>query len=183
LQSHLLSINGLKEVKEIFERIENVFEHDKVNGVLVEIIKGTTEMQKKVPILMANYLWLYEGAYTFCIDFFCSLLIKKGHDLFDPFNKEYVFSFKEIQTVETAIKLKLLKCPNLEIFYRKEDKKLRNKIAHHDFVLDDSGMLKIDGNNIDIGERLENLSEFIFTVFQVYDNAQKSISLSSKNKS
>ena len=183
LQSPMRSINPLKEVKEIFERIGNVFKHDKVNNILIEMMKGTNEMQKKVPILMASYLWVYEGAYTFCIDFFCSLLIKKGHDLFDPYIKEYVFSFKEVQTVQTAIKLKFLKCHNLGIFDRKEDKKLRNKIAHHDFVLDDSGMLKIDGKNIDIGERLTNLLEFLLTVFQVYDNAQKSISLSSKNKS
>lgn len=185
LQSSVLSINPLKETKEIFERIGNVFEQDKVNDILVEIIKGTNEMQKKVPIFMASYLWLYEGAYTFCIDFFCSLLIQNGHDLFDPFSKEYVFSFKEIQTVETATKLKFLKCHNLEIFDRKEDKKLRNKIAHHDFVLDNSGMLKIDGKNIDIVERHKNLLGFIVTVFHVYDNAQKLISLrnSSQNKS
>ena len=176
-------MNPLNEVKQIFERIGNVFEHDKVNDILIELIKGTNEKQKKVPILMASYLWLYQGAYTFCIDFFCYLLIKNGHDLFDPFNKEYVFSFKEIQTVETATKLKFLKCHNLEIFDRKEDKKLRNKIAHHDFVLDNSGMLKIDGKNIDIVEKHMNLLDFIVTVFQVYDNAQKLINLSSKNKS
>jgi hypothetical protein len=185
LQYSVRNINPLKEAKEIFERVGNVFEYDKVNDILVEIMTGITEMQKKVPIVMASYLWLYEGAYTFCINFFCSLLIQKGHDLFDPFNKNYVFSFKEIQAVETATKLKFLKCHNLEIFDRKEDKKLRNKIAHHDFVLDNSGVLKIDGKNINIVEKYENLLKFILTVFQVYANAQKLTSLrnSSQNKS
>jgi hypothetical protein len=172
-QNLVQKIDPLKEAREIYERVGNVFENDKVNDVLVEIIKETKEMQKKVPIFMASYFWLYEGAYTFCIDFFCSLLIKNGHDLFDPFNKEYVFSFRDIQSVETATKLKFLKCHDLEIFDRQEDRKLRNKIAHHDFVLDNSGLLKIGGKTVNIIERHKNLLEFIQIVFQIYDYAQK----------
>jgi hypothetical protein len=75
--------------------------------------------------------------------------------------------------VETATKLKFLKCPDLEILDRQEDRRLRNKIAHHNFMLDNSGLLKIDGKTVNISERHKNLLEFIQTVFHIYDDAEK----------
>jgi hypothetical protein len=124
---------------------------------------------------MASYLWMYESFYTFCVDFFCYLLIRKGHDLFNEFNRRYVFSFDEVQGVNTATKLKFLKCHKLEIFERPQDRKLRNDIAHHSFVLDTSGVLKVNDKNVDIAERNKDLLNFIISILQVYEDCRKKV--------
>jgi hypothetical protein len=120
---------------------------------------------------------MYEGFYTFCVDFFCHLLIKKGHDLYDEFKRRYVFSFKEVQGVYTGTKLKFLKCYKLGIFERPQDRKLRNNIAHHNFVLDSSGVLKVDGKTVDIVERYKDLLDFVIAVLQVYEDCRKAVRL------
>jgi hypothetical protein len=164
--------NPLREVQAIFKRLCDI-ENDKVSSVLADMAGCTIEKQKKTPLLMASYLWTYEGLYTFCIDFFCSLLIKRGHDLFDEFNRRYVFSFEEVQDVLTATKLKFLKCHNLGIFERRKDRELRNNLAHHNFVLDTSGVLKVDGKTVDIAARYKDLVEFIVSALQVYEDCRK----------
>jgi hypothetical protein len=172
-QSEEHGLNPLKEVQTIFERLGNVFEYDKVTPILIDLAKCTNEKQKKTPVFMASYLWMYEGVYTFCVDFFCHILIRKGHDLFDEFNRRYVFSFKEVQGVYTATKLKFLKCHKLGIFERPQDRKLRNDMAHHNFVVDSSGVLKVEGRIVDIVERYKDLLEFIISVLQVYEDCKK----------
>jgi hypothetical protein len=146
-----------------------------VTSILIDLAKCTHEKQKKTPILMASYLWMYESFYTFCVDFFCYLLIRKGHDLFNEFNRRYVFSFDEVQGVNTATKLKFLKCHKLEIFERPQDRKLRNDIAHHSFVLDTSGVLKVNDKNVDIAERNKDLLNFIISILQVYEDCRKKV--------
>ena len=159
----------------IFERLGNVFDNDKVSSVLIDLVQSTKEKQKKTPVLMAGYLWIYEGFYTFCVDFFCHLLIKKGHDLYDEFKRRYIFSFEEVQSVNTGTKLKFLKWHKLRIFERPQDKKLRNNIAHHNFVLDNSGVLKVDGKTVDIFERYKDLLDFVIAVLQVYEDCRKAV--------
>ena len=46
------------------------------------------------------------------------------------------------------------------MFERKQDRDLRNKIAHHDFSLDASGTLKVDGVKINIAQRQMELMKF-----------------------
>jgi hypothetical protein len=175
-QSDEHGLNPLRELQAIFERLRDV-ENDKVSSILADMAGCTVEKQRKTPLLMASYLWIYEGLYTFCVDFFCSLLIRRGHDLFDEFNRSYVFSFEEVQGVLTATKLKFLKCHNFGIFERRQDRKLRNDIAHHNFVLDTSGVLKVDGKTVDIAAKYKDLVKFTISTLQVYEDCRKKVGL------
>jgi hypothetical protein len=115
---------------------------------------------------MLAFLWEYEGNYVSCIDAFCFLLITNGHDLFDLIRRKYVKSLEEIRNVDVSIKLTFLEEHNFGIFKREKDRMLRNKIAHHDFQLDDSGNVQISDAVVDCGSRFNELSSFNSKVFK-----------------
>ena len=120
-------------------------------------------------ILIASFLWIYESVYIFSVDFFCYLLINNGHDLFDSIRRKYAFSFEEISRVDASTKLEFLAVHNLEMFKRDQDRKLRNKIAHHDFTLNDEGIIKVGGVEIKIMERIKDLLRFTRNTFFIFD--------------
>jgi hypothetical protein len=57
-------------------------------------------------------------------------------------------------------KLKFLKTHNFSLLDRPKDKKLRNKLAHHDFLLTRDGRLMVDNVEVKIMERLVALLNF-----------------------
>jgi hypothetical protein len=115
---------------------------------------------------MLAFLWEYEGNYVSCIDAFCFLLVINGHDLFDLIRRKYVKSLEEIRNVDVSIKLMFLEEHNFGIFKREKDRILRNKIAHHDFQLDNSGNVSISDAVVDFGPRFNELSSFNSKVFK-----------------
>jgi hypothetical protein len=109
---------------------------------------------------MLAFLWEYEGNYISCVDAFCFLLITNGHDLLDIIRRKYVKSLEEIGDVDVYTKLRFLEEHDFGIFKREKDRVLRNKIAHHDFRIDDSGKVHIDNEVVDMSERFEELGSF-----------------------
>ena len=114
------------------------------------------------------FLWEYEVNYVLCIDAFCHLLIANGHDLFNGLRQKYVHGLKDIGIVDVHTKLNFLKEHNFGILSREEDQMLRNKIAHHDFIIDDSGKVFINNKVVDVGSRFNELSCFIHRVFETF---------------
>ena len=94
------------------------------------------------------------------IDEICCLLIINGHDLFDVFRSKYACSFEDVTNVSSSIKLKFLEAYDLKILDRTQDRKLRNKLAHHDFLLDNGGILRVDGVEVNIMQRSIDLLNF-----------------------
>lgn len=119
---------------------------------------------------MLAFLWEYEGNYTSCVDAFCFLIITNGHDLFDPIRRKYVKSLEEIGNIDMSIKLMFLEEHNFGIFKRDKDRELRNKIAHHDFVLDDSGKVLINNKEVNIALQFDELRSFNHKVFMTLFN-------------
>jgi len=115
---------------------------------------------------MLAFLWEYEGNYVSCVDAFCFLLVTNGHDLFDLIRRKYVKSLEEIGNVDIFTKLTFLEEHNFGIFKREKDRVFRNKIAHHDFLLNNSGKVQINNEVVDIGLRFNELSSFNSKVFK-----------------
>lgn len=115
-------------------------------------------------ILVAVFLWNYETFYMFFVDYFCHVLVANGHDLFNSFKRKYAVSFADIGEVDAATKLGFLDEHNLRGFNRKQDRELRNKIAHHDFLLDETGKIRIDGVEINVFSRHQDLMNFVIKV-------------------
>ena len=117
---------------------------------------------------MMAFLWEYEGSYMTCIDAYCDLLVSNGHDIYDIFHYRYAKTLEEIAEVTISIKLKFLEEHNFGIFKRKEDEKLRNKIAHHDFTVDNSGKVRIKEQEVDFSSRFSELIDFTKKVFETF---------------
>jgi hypothetical protein len=126
-------------------------------------------------LLVSLFLFEFEGLYANTMDSFCLQLVTEGHDLFDPIKREYVSSFGEIGDVDIATKFKFLERHNLKMLVRRGDQRLRNKIAHYDFRVDNEGNFSIDGKVVDIGSKLVNLMTFLVCVDLVISQALKTI--------
>ena len=150
--------------KDFVERTKESFsvfkEHEKSVRSLIDVGEHATKRGETKAVLMASFLWISESYYVFCVDFFCSLLVFNGHDLFDLVKRKYVASPKDIGDVDVSTKLKFLEAHNLGILTREQDRKLRNKIAHYDFSVDRFARIKVDGVMINITQRGTDLLGF-----------------------
>lgn len=147
--------------------------HDSSNSVAIwKMIENSENKRQKTIGHMMAFLWTYESVYMYCVDTFCFLLIANGHDLFDLISRKYVKTLDELGFVDISTKLSFLQEHNFAIFQRKEDRKLRNKIAHHDFLITDSGNVSIkDGHKfveIDIEQKHRDLLIFSFKALDIF---------------
>jgi CHASE2 domain-containing sensor protein len=92
------------------------------------------------------------------------VLIINGHDLFNFFNRKYAVSIEEISNLVATSKIQFLEEHGFSMFKREGDRKLRNKIAHYDFVIDKDGTVKIEGLSINIFQKIKDLLDFTITV-------------------
>jgi hypothetical protein len=134
----------------------------------LRIIRASSNQRETAVAGMLAFLWEFEDSYVSCVDAFSYLLVANGHDLFDIIHRKYVKSLEDIGNVDISTKLQFLEEHNFGIFKRTEDKTLRNKIAHHDFILNDSGKVLISNNVVDIGSRFNGLSSFTHKVFETF---------------
>lgn len=126
-------------------------------------------------LLVSLFLFEFEGVYANTLDSFCFQLVMHGHDLFDPIRREFALSSSEIGDVDITTKFKFLDRHNLKMLVRREDQKLRNKIAHYNFSVNNEGNFSIDGKVMDIGSKVLNLMTFIACVNLVTSQALKTI--------
>lgn len=154
---------------------------DKGSGALSDFktllgLLSKERMSKKSSLLMVSlFLFGFEGLYCNNLDSFCLQLVIEGHDLFDPIKREYISSLNEIGDVDIATKFKFLERHNLKMLVRRKDQRLRNRIAHYDFSVDNDGNFSIDGKVVSIGSRILNLLSFLVCVNFVTGNALKTI--------
>ena len=100
-----------------------------------------------------------------CVDVICYMLVATGHDLFDSIRRQYVDSIEEIGEVDLSTKLKFLDRHDFGLINRKQDQKLRNKIAHHNYYFDESGKIRSGYEHIDIISRFVDFATFAGDVF------------------
>jgi hypothetical protein len=124
---------------------------------------------------MAMFLWLYEGYYLAIINLVCFLLTTSDHDLFNPFNKEFSETFDEIVETDTATKIRFLKKHGLGLLERENDRKLRNRIAHFDFDVDNKNNVRVSGTTVDVKNRNKELVDFTNCVRDCFTDCLVSI--------
>lgn len=152
----------------LYDTFDKINDHSFDVITTFRIINQSNNPREIAIVGMMAFLWEYEGSYMTCIDAYCYLLVLNGHDLYDIFHYRYTKSLEEIAEVSISIKIKFLKEHDFEKFIRKEDRKLRNKIAHHDFTVDKSGKVMIENKEVDVGLRFSELVEFTKIVFETF---------------
>ena len=174
--SHYLQISkNRQEAKHILSDLFDALPEDKFDLIAtLRIIRSSKNKREMTVAGMMAFLWIYEIEYVKCLDAFCYLLIRNGHDLFDLLRKKYVKDLKDIGKVDVYTKLNFLEEHKFGLLRRPIDETLRNKIAHHDFIIDDSGKVLVDNKEIDVGERFNQLFRFENKIFEIYSSCLES---------
>jgi len=157
--------SGKKDVFKNVGKTLDEFEKAGANlGLLFELGKKTSDRKDFSILMIATFLWTFEGFYVCRLNLFCLLLIENGHDLFDPIRRKYVCTLEEIGEVDLSTKLKFLSIHKFGALQRKQDQRFRNRIAHHDFSLKEDGNILIDNQIVDVMSRLSDLYDFIHQI-------------------
>lgn len=161
----------------IFKKLDEFDQATKNLQVLlkltIRVAKAEFNMREVSLVGMAIFLWLFEGPYISRLDLICFLLIENGHDLFDPVRQKFVSSFEEIGETNISTKFKFLERHKLEMLIRRQDQRLRNKIAHNDFALSEKGFVIIDSQVVKIATRIGELQTFLFAMGQLFFECSK----------
>jgi len=123
-------------------------------------VLGTVERTNKMDVALislAEFLWSYETDYMNCVDLVCYLLTNNGHDLLNIHTNKYAVTFEDVGDISAFVKFEFLKAHDFRMLIRKNDKDLRNSIAHHNFLLGEDGTIKVKGEPIDIFKRNSGL--------------------------
>ncbi len=155
----------LKRANVLDDLQELINKHRKAGSYVDLLMKQADEMKNPVTkslLQLSTYLWLFEGSYAaFVIDSICLLLVANGHDLYFDRESKYAKSLKEIEAISIDYKLKFLEEHEFSLIVKNTDRKIRNKIAHHDFVLENDGVILIEKKVVDIKSLTTSLRDTI----------------------
>lgn len=131
LFDHLTRLPNAEEIFQEMQKLTDDFERACNHiDVLFKLGKRGVKQRKEFSLFsMPVFLWIFEGQYVNRLDLACLILIANGHDLFNPIKRQYVSSLEDIGEVDISTKFKFLERHKLEILIRKQDQRLRNKIA------------------------------------------------------
>jgi hypothetical protein len=171
ITTFLQSAENQTQAKQILMDLFNTEHEDKFDLIVTLRIIRSNSGKREAPVArMMAFLWLYEIDYVRCLDAFCYLLISNGHDLFHSIRNKYVKSLNDVGRVDVYTKLNFLEEHGFGLLKRSIDMELRNKIAHHDFVIDESGKAFVAKKEVDVGARFNDLLSFDHQVFLVFSS-------------
>lgn len=101
------------------------------------------------------YLIVVEGQVCDAINFISYLLVTMGHDLYSLTKRKYVKDdMKEIRKVEMSTKIQFLKNHGFGALVKEYDSTFRNDMAHHNYRVDERGVLRVRGKPVNLGSKL-----------------------------
>jgi hypothetical protein len=118
--------------------------------------------QEKSLLNLFSYLLLAEGIFGGIVQIITFLLVKNDHDIYDYRRNEFVTSYEELEEVDLSLKLKFLKKHGFALLVASIDKKLRNNIAHLNFVVKTDGSIidkKTNSQITDLEQRMNRLGK------------------------
>jgi hypothetical protein len=139
--------------------------------------KAKKNKEKSTLLKAFSYLLLVEVDANFLIDIFLLMMVAKGNDFhIEPdYNQKFIrhatsLADLESASVSLASKLDFLKACGLSCFEKYIDRKLRNKIAHMDFVISKEGKFKMFDNDkrkeVVVERKLEMLRYFTSLIYE-----------------
>lgn len=177
LHDQLNQLPSTREKKILQEILESTRAFARANEnikVLLKVCKRGLSNKREYSLLeMSLFLWAFEGLYGTRLDIVCLLLTASGHDLFNLIKREYASTLEEISEVDMSTKFKFLERHKMKILIRKQDQRLRNRIAHHDFKVDEKGVVSVDGEEVNVYSRLTELQTFVMKFTDILVSAAK----------
>ena len=156
---HLMSdFDDLVEVftaaSEDFGCIHGLYEHLSKSGRL--------SPKESTLIEVFLYLLVAEGSICNFLNFVSYLLVMTGHDLYSLTKRKYMkANMKEIRKVEMSTKIQFLKHHGFGILTKEYDSTFRNDIAHHNYKVDEKGVIWIRGESVSLESKLRPVSKIL----------------------
>jgi hypothetical protein len=154
-----VDFNKIKEFhSRIAPLIRNIAKKDAISSQLNEAYKevrrsleywreiwvlATSKVSSKQKSLLElfMYLELSEGVFDELIQVITFVLMSNHHDLYDPRTKVFLESYRELEGLDFYVKLQFIERHGFEFVSGAFDRKLRNCIAHLDFIINDDGTI------------------------------------------
>jgi hypothetical protein len=144
---------------------------------MTELIENPDKFTPKQKSILQLYFYLHivEGAMTEYIEFIAFLLVKNGHDIYDPRRMQFVKTFEDIENIDLYVKEQFLEAHGFGFITLPLDRALRNCIAHQNFVIAENGQIKNlkTQNIIDISKKIDEVllvcTIISITILRVYD--------------
>ena len=97
-----------------------------------------TPKQKSLQELFL-YLVLSEGVFSELVQAIVFILMENHHDIYNPERMKFVENYEELDKVTLFVKLQFIRKHGFEFIADAIDRKLRNSIAHLEFIVKDDG--------------------------------------------
>jgi hypothetical protein len=151
-----------EEIRKFLARASKKMWYNLLNSLdVIELLENPNKFSPKQKSILSLYLYLnlVEGAITEYIEFITFLLLKNGHDIYDPRRMQFAKSYEDIQNIDMYIKEQFLDLHGFDFVTSALDRELRNCIAHQDFVIFEDGNIKNLKNQelIDIEKKVGDL--------------------------
>ena len=108
------------------------------------------------------YLLLAEGLICNLLNFVSYVLVMTGHDLYTLTKRKYVKEeMEEIRKVEMSTKIQFLKHHGFGAVTKEYDSTFRNDIAHHNYRVDENGVLWVRGKRVNLISKTQPLMKIM----------------------
>jgi hypothetical protein len=149
-----------EENRVVLDRIARKIWFNLLNSLdITKLLEDPEKLTPKEKSLLSLYYYLtmVETANSSYISFLAFMLVKSGVEL--RYRKRNAKNYSDVERVSLAAKIKFLKGCGLEIAVDNIDSKVRNCIAHQDFVVYDDGKIRNlkNGQLIEIKTKMNSL--------------------------
>jgi len=118
------------------------------------------------------YLLVAEGQICPILDLISYLLIATGHDLYSLTKRGYVKDdMDKIRKVEMSTKIQFLRHHGFTVLTKEYDSTLRNDIAHHNYKVDEEGILWVRGDSVKLLPKVQSLVKIMRRVTEAIEEA------------
>lgn len=134
-----------EEFEQFFTEVSRKNWYNLLNSLeMIELLESPDKFTPKQKSILSLYFYLnlVEGAITEHIQIIAFLLLKNGHDLYDPRKMRFAKCYGDIQNIDLCIKELFLESHGFDFVTFALDRTLRNCIAHQNFVIYEDGKIK-----------------------------------------
>ena len=108
------------------------------------------------------YLLVVEGVICNVLNFITYLLVALEHDLYTITKRKYIKEdIEEIRKVEMSTKIQFLKHHEFGVLTKEHDSTFRNDIAHHNYRVDEKGILWVRGKPVDFYSKAKSVGKML----------------------
>lgn len=137
--------------------------------------RGLTPRERTL-IAIFSYLIIAEGQICDAINFISYLLVTMGHDLYSFIRREYLRDdMEKIGKVEMSTKIQFLKHHGFGALVKEYDTSFRNNVAHHNYRVDEKGILWVRGKKVNLFSKLNSALRIPRLLNEAIDESNKGL--------